>query len=1027
MQLLNMGIPERTPGVSDKHRVATWHLKCMFLLRGSSSARVFPRRSGAFILLSIAVCTPLHPQTTPTQSPSQTPRTAPQVQQLLPFYDGQTVSSVELAGRPDVDIQGLLPLLQQRAGQPFAQVRIDASIAALKGTGQFEDVQLEVRPEAGGVRVLFVLQPAFYFGIYEFPGAKSLSYARLLQVTNYPPRSEYTQSDVERARTGLETYLRRIGYFRAEVRSGLEIHRQDGLVDVLFHVTLNPRAKFGDVDITGTTPQEGQRLESVLHSTMARLRLSAIRPGKTYKLKTLQNATRYLESRLNKQGFLAAKVRLVGANYNPETNRADITFNVQTGPVVRAKIEGAHVWRWTEHKLLPIYQQVGVDQELIQEGRQNLVSQFQSKGYFDAEVDVQVEQQPGGELIVYRVTKGPRHKVAAVGVAGNEHIPQKQLKPGIAVEKARLFFTHGKYSQKLVRASAKNLENIYKADGFSGVKITPEVATQTGNLLVTFRVNEGQQDIVETLRIEGNQSLSESQMAPKGLKLVAGQPYSQNAANQDRNQILASYLNKGYLTATFRETAHQLPGQPHRIEVIYTINEGPRVETATVVTLGRQESQQKLINKNTREIAKGKPLTENDMLTSESRLYTLGVFDWAEVDPRRRVTTQTQEDVIIKLHESNRNLITYGFGFEVINRGGSVPSGTVAVPGLPPIGLPSAFRTSEKTFYGPRGTLQYTRKDLWGKADSLSFSGLAGRLDQRGAVTFTDPSFRWTKWSSNLALSGEHNSENPIFTSRLGQASWQLQRPLNAEKTQNFFLRYTFSETGLTRLLIPGLVPDSDLHVRLSTFSGLYIRDTRDNVLDAHKGIHESFELAFNSSALGSSVNFAKLMAQTAYYKKIPKNIIWANSVRIGLAKAFSDSHVPLSEEFFSGGGSTLRGFPLNGAGPQRPLPVCGNPAVPATCSLITVPVGGDQLLIVNSELRYPLDFIKKNLGFATFYDGGNVFRTIGFHGQYTNSVGGGVRYATPLGPVRIDLGHNLNASPGIKATQIFVTLGQAF
>jgi outer membrane protein insertion porin family len=168
-------------------------------------------------------------------------------------------------------------------------------------------------------------------------------------------------------------------------------------------------------------------------------------------------------------------------------------------------------------------------------------------------------------------------------------------------------------------------------------------------------------------------------------------------------------------------------------------------------------------------------------------------------------------------------------------------------------------------------------------------------------------------------------------------------------------------------------------------------------------------------------------MAQTAYYKKIPKNIIWANSVRIGLAKAFSDSHVPLSEEFFSGGGSTLRGFPLNGAGPQRPLPVCGNPAVPATCSLITVPVGGDQLLIVNSELRYPLDFIKKNLGFATFYDGGNVFRTIGFHGQYTNSVGGGVRYATPLGPVRIDLGHNLNASPGIKATQIFVTLGQAF
>jgi outer membrane protein insertion porin family len=978
------------------------------------------------MLLSLVLCLPSRTQQTPTQSPSQTPKTAPQVQQTFPSYEGQNVATVELAGRPDADTQSLLPLIEQRAGETFSQAKVDASIAALKGAGRFDDVQLEVRPVSRGVRVLFVLQPAIYFGIYEFPGAERFPYTRLLQATNYPPRGEYTEHDVERAQTGLEAFLRRLGYFQAEVRPELELHAQYGLVDVIFHVTLNRHAKFGNVNITGTTPQETQYLGSVVHSTMARLRLSAIRPGKTYKLKTLQNATHYLESRLNKQGHLAAKVRLIGANYNPETNRADITFNVQTGPVVYADVQGAHLWSWSKRKLLPIYQEVGVDQEVIQEGRQNLVSYFQSKGYFDGTVEVQVEQQPASELIVYRVTKGPRHKVAGVKVTGNDHMPEKQLAPQLAVEKAH-FFSHGKYSQKLVRTSVKNLENVYKANGFSAVKVTPEVATQNGNLLVTFRVSEGVQDIVQALQIEGNQTLTESQMAPKGLKLAAGQPYSQKAADQDRNQILAAYLQHGYLTATFRETARQLPGQPHRIEVTYTIKEGPRVETATLVTLGRRQSQQTLLNKNTSEIATGKPLTEGDMLRAGSQLYTLGVFDWAEVDSRRRITTQTQEDVVIKVHESQRNSITYGFGFEVINRGGSVPSGTVAVPGLPPVGLPSSFRTSEKTFYGPRGTFEYTRKNLWGKAESLTFSGLAGRLDQRGAATFTDPSFRWTKWSSGLTLTGEHNSENPIFTSRQAQAGWQLQRPLNPDKTQNLFLRYTFSETGLTRLLIPELVPASDQHVRLSTLSGLYIRDTRDNVLDAHKGIYESLELDFNAGALGSSESFTKLMAQSAYYKKIPKNIIWANSVRVGLAKAFASSHVPLSQEFFSGGGSTLRGFPLNGAGPQHTIPACGNPADPSTCSLITVPVGGNELLIVNSELRYPLGFIKKNLGLVTLYDGGNVFRSIGFHGQYTNTLGVGLRYSTPVGPVRIDIGHNLNAPPGIKATQIFVTLGQAF
>jgi outer membrane protein assembly factor BamA len=147
------------------------------------------------------------------------------------------------------------------------------------------------------------------------------------------------------------------------------------------------------------------------------------------------------------------------------------------------------------------------------------------------------------------------------------------------------------------------------------------------------------------------------------------------------------------------------------------------------------------------------------------------------------------------------------------------------------------------------------------------------------------------------------------------------------------------------------------------------------------------------------------------------------------LAQSFRESHVPISQRFFTGGGSTLRGFPLNGAGPQRTIPACSDASDPATCSLIRVPVGGTQLLIINSEFRIPLP-IKKGLTLATFYDGGNVFQPIGFHrfgSQYTNSIGIGLRYATPVGPIRVDIGRNMNRIEGIKATQIFITLGQPF
>ena len=212
--------------------------------------------------------------------------------------------------------------------------------------------------------------------------------------------------------------------------------------------------------------------------------------------------------------------------------------------------------------------------------------------------------------------------------------------------------------------------------------------------------------------------------------------------------------------------------------------------------------------------------------------------------------------------------------------------------------------------------------------------------------------------------------------------------------------------------------------------SASWVHDTRDNVLDAHRGIYMNYQVGVSPYWLGSNFSFGQVILQTAYYKDIGKGIIWANNLRIGLEQPFAGSEVPLSSAFFAGGGSTLRGFPLDGAGPQETIPACGNPNDPATCSKITVPRGGNELLIINEELRWPLNMIKQGLGIVTFYDGGNVFPTIGFHDfteLYSNNVGIGFRYATPVGPLRIDIGHNLNPVPGIKSTQYFITLGQAF
>jgi len=183
-----------------------------------------------------------------------------------------------------------------------------------------------------------------------------------------------------------------------------------------------------------------------------------------------------------------------------------------------------------------------------------------------------------------------------------------------------------------------------------------------------------------------------------------------------------------------------------------------------------------------------------------------------------------------------------------------------------------------------------------------------------------------------------------------------------------------------------------------------------------------------NATKLGSSVNFAKFTGQAAFYKQGFHNIVFANSLRIGLAQPYANSRVPLSEEFFTGGGNSLRGFPLDGAGPQRQVDVCSSGSS-TDCFKILVPSGGNELLLINAEARIPLA-IKKGLSLVTFYDGGNVFPTVGFHdftSLYSNNVGLGLRYATPVGPVRIDVGRNLNPIQGISPTQYFISIGQAF
>jgi outer membrane protein insertion porin family len=939
-------------------------------------------------------------------------------------YEGQPVSLVELAGRPDLDIDQFRQLIPIRTGERFSPERILEAIDALRNTHQFKDVQLELRPDVNGVRVTFILQPALYIGLYQFPGAERFSYGLLIQVSRFSAQEVYSPFDIKNAQQELLEYFRQNGYFQSRIDVEVRPDTTHGLANVDYKTTLGPRAKFGEVLIEGASPQETRQIQDFFRSFRARLRQAAVRPGRTYSQRTLQNAIRHLESRLADDRHANVQVNVTGSDYNPETNRAAVTFNVERGPVIQTRIEGAQLSSHLQRKLLPTYQEGRVTPELTQEGQQNLRNHFREKGYFEVQVNTTRGEENGEKTVVYQVTKGPRKEIAEIEFRGNKHFSAAELRQHILASEAG-FLNGGRYDD----ASIKLLTAFYQSQGFNQVEITPAFIPLYGTaLILRFDVDEGPQDVVDDLKVKGN-TVPISKLAPGGLRLGSGKPLSHSAMDEDRNKIVASYLDLGYLTATIHQASEPLPSDPNRFQVIYEIAEGPRVLMGRVVTLGREHTEQALIARDLAPLKPGVPVVESQLFASESRLFARGVFDWSQVNLRRRISSQDEEDVIVKVHEAKRNDIVYGIGFQMTSRGGTVPDGRVAVPGLPELRVPSTFVTDQETFAGPRASFQYTRNNVRGRAETMTVGALYGPLERTVQFDYINPQFRWTKWRAIVETAADYNKQNPIFTSRQVLATFQVEHPLDEKNRQNLIFRYSLSRVNLTNLAIPELVAPSDRNTRLSTFSATYIRDTRNNAIDPHKGTYSSFEADANPRVLGSSTTFTRLLAQGAYYRELKPNWIWANSVRAGLLVPTRGDEIPISQRFFTGGGSTLRGFPLNGAGPQTAVPACSNPSDPATCSLIEVPVGGVQLLLVNSELRMPLRI--KRLGAAIFYDGGNVFDSTLPHEffdlRYTNSVGLGFRYPTPVGPIRVDIGRNLNPVPGINPTQLFITLGQAF
>ena len=905
--------------------------------------------------------------------------------------EGKQVTEVHVVDQAGRDINPA-PTLPVGPGKPFDIAVERNSLRQLYATGDYSDIQVTAGDEAAGVRLNFVVRRNFFnnviriFGLKE-PPTEPAALAALRLGLGEPFRESLLREAVDR----LQQTLREEGLYEAKVTWELTPHDETRQMDITINVDSGPRAIIGDIKIQNHT--RFSDLEIQHHS-----KISVKKPLTSARI---SHGSQQLKKFLVNQGYLGAGVAIAPGAYDPATHLVSLNYDVTAGPQVKVQITGARLSKSRLRKLLPIYAEGAADEDLLQEGRRNIRDYFQSQGYFDADVEVQTESggQADNRLITYDITRGDRFRLAGISFSGNHYFRTSLLMKRLQLQTAS-FANSGRFSQQLARADADSTRSLYFSNGFLDAQVSFDVndsyAGKKNNLFVAFHVTEGLQSLVQSVQIEGNQEITtDALLGVTGS--TAGQPYSDANVASDRNNILAMYYDAGFPEARFQEEI--LPGDSStRKRLIYHVTEGTRVEVSQVLLTGYQFTRPGIILRQV-QIHPEQPLRESQVVETQRQLYNLGVFSRVQIAPQNPAGTDPAKAVVVETQEGSRYTVGYGFGFEVqrLAGGSSNPTGTT-------IGA------------SPRGIFEISRSNMFGRAQTLSFRVRASTLQYRGLVGYTANNLL-TKKNLSLQLTGFADKTQDVntFNSRRYEGSFQIVQTLSPWSSllyRYFYRRVEVSNIATT--IDPEEIPLLSQPTLVSGFGITYARDHRDNPGDATRGTFNTLDVSDSIKALGSSASFFRGFFQNSSYTPFGRAFVFARSTRFGIEEPFgntSNLDIPLPERFFAGGGTSLRGFGLNQAGPRDPV--------------TGFPIGGLALLAFNQEIRFPmkLPFVGNRLGGTLLYDGGNVYseiNNISFRWKpqsssgnnldyFSHTVGFGIRYPTPVGPVRIDFGYQLN------------------
>jgi outer membrane protein insertion porin family len=635
------------------------------------------------------------------------------------------------------------------------------------------------------------------------------------------------------------------------------------------------------------------------------------------------------------------------------------------------KIETSALQDQIDIKLGSVYNPVEV-----RKAQAKLQDYYEQSGYFEVQVTPEVERLAGGDVkVMFKINEGRRITIERIVIEGNQQLSDREIKKALATQEREYFILRGKLQRQKLDEDVERILGFYNDHGHIQARVDGydiAVDREKARVTVTFSVVEGPQYRVDQVLIQGVTLFPEEEVR-RVLQVKAGDVYSRSKIRQSVGAVVDLYSSIGRAAADVVPRSETFPGTA-RVNLTFAIAEGPEVYVERINISGNLRSQDKILR---REI----PMAEGDLFTLQKlqrarrRLINLGYFETVDVST---APGSDRNRIIVDIRVTER------------------PTGIFSIGG--------GFSSVDNLI----GTIDLAQRNFLGRGWEATLRIRVGGTTQQGILSFTEPWLFDRPLSAGFDLFNLRRIYDDYDYDSLG-GNLRMSHPFAEYWRWHTGYRLTSDEiSDLAEGVSAALQEEEGVNVT-SLVSGALTRDSRDSILAPTRGGHTSLGLEF--AGLGGDSQFVKTVGTTSYFQPIWLGHVLSGRLEVGAGWGWGGEEFPLFERFYLGGPNSFRGVKFREISP-----------VDETGTRI----GGTSELLGTVEYIIPLPF---GFRLAAFFDIGNVY---GFGTSFDptdtrEAAGGGVRWISPFGPIRIDYGVLLDRKSGEDFGAVHFSVGSPF